>query len=175
MKRIFVLLFLFLFLILEGVAIKFLPSNIVLSDQMFVPHWILIILILVEMFFDRGSSYNALIYAFIFGLLIDVVYTGILGVYMFSYGIVIYMVHVSKKLLHGNFLVTFLFSILGLVLGDLLITFIYDLVGVIKVSWEHYWLNRLLPTVLLNIVFFIIMYLFLVKRLMKWGSELTWD
>jgi rod shape-determining protein MreD len=175
MKRIYILLFLFLFLILEGVAIKFLPSNIVLSDQMFVPHWILIILILVEMFFDRGNSYNALIYAFIFGLLIDVVYTGILGVYMFSYGIVIYMVHVSKKLLHGNFFVTFLFSIFGLVLGDLLITFIYDLVGVIKLSWEHYWLNRLLPTVLLNIVFFIIMYLFLVKRLMKWGSELTWD
>ncbi|MFD1349279.1 rod shape-determining protein MreD [Oceanobacillus caeni] len=175
MKRIYILLFLFLFLILEGVAINFLPSSIVLGDKMFVPHWILIVLILIEMFFDRGNSYNALIYALVFGLLIDIVYTGILGVYMFSYGIVIYMVHVSKKFLHGNFFVTLLFSILGLVISDLLITFIYDLVGVITFSWQHYWLNRLLPTVLLNIVFFIIIYFLLVKRFNKWGSELSWD
>ncbi|WP_068674496.1 rod shape-determining protein MreD [Oceanobacillus sp. Castelsardo] len=175
MKRIYILLFLFLFLILEGVAIKFLPPSILLGDQMFVPHWILIVLILVEMFFDRGQSYNAILYAFIFGLLIDIVYTGILGVYMFSYGIVIYIVHVSKRFLHGNFFVTFLFSIFGLVLCDLLITFIYSLVGVIHLSWEHYWLNRLLPTVFLNIIFFLLMYFLLVKRFIKWGSELNWD
>ncbi|WP_156291197.1 rod shape-determining protein MreD [Oceanobacillus salinisoli] len=175
MKRVYILLFLFLFLILEGVAIKFLPSSIVLSEQMMVPHWILLILIFVAVFFDKGHTYHAILYAIIFGFLVDIVYTGILGVYMFSYGIVVYIIHSLKKFLHGNFFVMLLFSILGLILSDLLITFIYDLVGIIKVSWEHYWLDRLVPTVILNLVFFIILYPILVKRLIAWGSEANWD
>lgn len=175
MKRIYILLFLFLFLILEGVSIKFLPTNFVESGQMLVPHWILIILIFIEVFFDRENTYHALLYAFAFGLLIDIVYTGILGVYMFSYGIVIYLIHLMKKLLHGNFFVTLLFTIIGIICSDLLITFIFNLVDIIQVNWEQYWLIRLLPTVTINLVFFIIFYPIFVKRLKSWGSELNWD
>lgn len=175
MKRIFIFLFLFLFLILEGVSIKFLPTSFVQSGQMMVPHWVLIILILVEVFFDRENTYTALLFAFVFGLLIDIVYTGILGVYMFSYGIVIYLTHIMKRILHGNFFVTLLYTILGIICSDLLITFIFNLVDVIHVSWELYWIGRLLPTVILNLVFFIILYPIFVNRLRSWGNELTWD
>ncbi|WP_085991783.1 rod shape-determining protein MreD [Oceanobacillus senegalensis] len=175
MKRIYIPLFLFLFLILEGIAIQFLPSNFLLRDSLMVPHWILILLIFISVFFDRTHTYYALLYAVIFGLLVDIVYTGILGVYMFSYALVIYIIHVLKKFLQGNFFVTFLFSILGLILSDYVITFIYNLVGIIEVNWDNYWLNRLVPTVTLNLAFFLIFYPILSKRLYKWGREMNWD
>ncbi|RKQ37912.1 rod shape-determining protein MreD [Oceanobacillus halophilus] len=175
MKRLYVPLILFLFLILEGVAIKFLPSRFVLGEQLMVPHWVLVLLIYVAVFYDRGNKSQAVIYAIIFGLLVDIVYTGILGVYMFSYAFVIYIIQNLKKLLHGNFFVMLLFSILGLVLSDMFITFIYDLVDIIVLNWDNYWLERLLPTVLLNLVFFVALYPILAKRLMEWGSENNWD
>lgn len=172
MKHLYIPLILFFFLIIEGVALELLPVSVLASDLVIVPHWVLLFLVLTSIFFERDTTYFSIIYALVFGLLIDVVYTGILGVYMISYAIVIYLVLGLRKLLHGNIHVSLLLGIMSVILADMAIHVIYSAAGVIQMMWNYYWLDRLLPTVLLNMVFLLILYPFTAKRLVSWKEEI---
>ncbi|WP_306798671.1 rod shape-determining protein MreD [Oceanobacillus saliphilus] len=171
MKRLLFPLILFLLTILEGVALDLLPTDLVMGNLLIVPHWVFAFLIYMVIFYDKDSTYHSVVYALIFGLLIDAVYTGILGVYMFSYALVIYIIHGLKKILHGNFYVLILLGIVGIFLADLLIYAIYTSVGLVDMALENYFLLRMLPTILSNLVFLIVIYPFTAKRLSRWGRE----
>lgn len=171
MKRFLFPLILFLLVILQGVALELLPSSLVLGDWMYVPHWAFTFLIYMVVFYDTNDTYYSLVYALIFGLLIDVVYTGVLGVYMFSYALVIYIIHIVKKILHGNFFVLLLLGVAGIMLADLAIYIIYMLVGLIDIVFKDYIFQRMLPTALSNLIFILLIYPFTAKRLSKWSRE----
>lgn len=171
MKRIYLPLILFLFVVLEGVALELLPSNLVMSDLFIIPHWVLVILIFIAIFYDRENTYFSVLYGLIFGLLIDVVYTGVLGVYMFSYALIIYIIHGLIKMLHGNIYVTLLLGFIGIVLADNSINFIYTMVGITDMTWINYIKIRLIPTVVSNLLFLILLYPIIAKRFTRWGKE----
>ncbi|GLO66714.1 MULTISPECIES: rod shape-determining protein MreD [Oceanobacillus] len=173
MIRRFVLpLILFIIIVLEGVALELLPLQLLSGDYFIVPHWLFIFLVYIAVFFDHNDTYYSVLYALIFGLLFDIVYTGILGVYMFSYALVIYIVHGIKKMLQGNFYVLLLLATFGIVLIEFTIYGIFSVVGMIDISLESFILNRLAPTILLNLVFLIVIYPFSSKRLEKWKTEI---
>ncbi|MBP1968799.1 rod shape-determining protein MreD [Virgibacillus natechei] len=171
MKRLYLPFLLFLFLILEGVALELLPAGLIMSDLLIVPHWVLVILLFISVFYDREYTYYSVLYAFIFGLLIDIVYTGILGVYMFSYAFVIYIIQGLRKLLHGNILVTLLLAVIGITLADLSINMIYSTVGLVDMLWADYLMSRLVPTILANLLFLVFLYPVLMKPFASWGKE----
>jgi len=171
MKRLYLPLILFLFLVLEGVAIDLFPESMMRSDYMFVPHWLLVFLAYIAVFYDRDSTYISVMYAVLFGLLFDIVYTGVLGLYMFSYGLVIYIVHGLKKMLHANFFVMVLLGLAGIVFADAGIYIILTVVEIAEMPWQMYIVNRLLPTLLLNLLFLILLYPIFTKRLISWGTE----
>lgn len=171
MKRLYLPLVLFLFLVLEGVALEMLPENLLKSDLFFVPHWVFVFLVFIAIFYERNNTYHSVVYALIFGLLIDIVYTGILGIYMFSYGISIYIIHGLKKVLHGNLYVTILLCALGIALSDISINIIFSLVGMSEIMWKDYFSNRLLPTVISNLIFLLLLYPIFAKRITRWGRE----
>ncbi|WLR46133.1 rod shape-determining protein MreD [Halobacillus litoralis] len=108
MSRYFIALLCLFFLIMQGMAMSMLPANLVYSDLLMTPHWILIFLLIIAIFYDKDDTYNAVWYGLPFGLLIDVVYTGVLGVYMITYTLIIYTVHGLNKWLHANFFCGFL-------------------------------------------------------------------
>ncbi|WP_010651044.1 rod shape-determining protein MreD [Oceanobacillus massiliensis] len=170
-KRFYIPLILFLLTILEGVALELLPPDLVKNNMLIVPHWVLAFLIFVAVFYDRDNTYHSIVYGLIFGLLIDVVYTGVLGVYMFSYALVLYIVHGLTKLLQGNIYVLLLLGMLGVCLSELSIYLIYTSAGLIDMVFENYLMDRLLPTVLLNLVFILLIYPFTAKRLARWERE----
>ena len=171
MKRLLLPLILFLFVVLEGVALELLPSNLVVGNLLIIPHWVLVFLVFLAIFYDYENTYYAVLYGLIFGLLIDVVYTGVLGVYMFSYAFVIYIIHGLKRMLHGNIYVTLILGFAGVASVDILIEFIYTMVGLTEAPWIDYFTHRLLPTVILNLVFLVILYPIFAKRLIRWGGE----
>lgn len=172
MRRLLLPFILFLIVILEGVALELLPARLVTGDLLIVPHWALVFLVLISIFYDRENTYAAVIYGIIFGLLIDVVYTGVLGVYMFTYAFVIYIVHGFKKLLHANFYVTLLLGFIGIALSDIAIYLIFTVIGFTDIVWKHYVMYRLMPTILANLLFLTVLYPLVRKRLVKWREEL---
>lgn len=169
MKRLYIPLMLFLLVVVEGVALDLLPFNSI--DTMIVPHFVLVFLVFITVFYDKENRYSAVIYAIIFGLLIDVVYTGILGVYMFSYAIVVYVIHKLKLLVHENFYVTLTLGFIAVTFADIFIYVVYINIGYASMMWGDYVFYRLLPTTLGNLIFLIILYPFLVKRLPTWIKE----
>lgn len=171
MKRFYLPLILFFLTIMEGVAFELLPTRLVTSDLLIVPHWVLVFLVYMAVFYDKDTTYQSVIYALVFGLFIDIVYTGVLGIYMFAYAIVIYLAHGLKRMLQGNFYVILLMGILGIMVADTLIYFVYAAIGITDMLWQDYMVSRMLPTILSNLIFVIILYPLVAKRLTRWGRE----
>lgn len=175
MSRVYIPLILFVLLILEGVSIRFLPPQIAAGDLLFIPHWILLFLILVCIFYDKPRTYHAVIYALIFGFLIDMIYTGLLGAYMFTYGFAMYLTHILKRAFHGNFYVSLLLAAIGTALSDIVIYVIYSVIGFTDLYWTEYASVRLLPTIIINLIFLVIIYPMFVKRFIRWSDEQDWS
>src|SRR5699024_9257227 len=94
----------FILIILEGTfALNLLPF--IPEDWMLANHFMFMFLLYVAIFFEKPHTYYAIILAIIFGLIVDIVYTNVIGVYIFSYTAVIYMVRVIMKFLQSNFLI----------------------------------------------------------------------
>lgn len=172
MSRFYLPLVLFIIMVLEGVAIEILPVKIIHGNLLIISHWVLICLIFAAIFYDEEDTNYSLVYAILFGLLIDVVYTHILGVYMFTYAMTIYIIKKLTRLLHSNLVTTLLFGMLGIILADWFIYVIFTMIGYTDLSLDSYLLERLLPTIIANIIFLILIYPFLSKKFPKWKAKL---
>ncbi|MFS0672941.1 rod shape-determining protein MreD [Ornithinibacillus sp. 179-J 7C1 HS] len=171
MRHIFLPLILLLILVLEGVALDLLPSGLIDGDIMITPHWVLMFLVLIAIYYDRRNSYHSIVYALIFGLLFDIAYTGILGVYMFTYGVTVYIIHELRNMLHSNIYSVLLFGIISIIIADVIINMIYYFVGIMDAEWINYIMSRLLPSILANSIFLLIIYPIFAKRLEKWKDN----
>src|SRR5690625_6327390 len=90
--RLYLPLILLLIVVLVCVVLDLLPIQLLNTKTLIVPHWFLIILIFIVIFYDLEDTYYSILYGIIFGLLIDIVYIGILGIYMFFYRFGIYFI-----------------------------------------------------------------------------------
>lgn len=171
MKHLYLPLILFLFVVFEGVALDLLPVQLLNTQMLLVPHWVLVVLIFIAILYDTEDTNYSIVYGIIFGLLIDIVYTGILGVYMFSYGFVIYMMYELRKLVHTNFYAISVIGIIGISLADLFIHAIYAVLGFADMVWSEYFILRLLPTALANLVFLMMFYPLFRRAFTNWHKE----
>lgn len=171
LKRLLFPLILFVLLVSEGLALDLLPSTLTSTEILIIPHWVLVFLTLVTLFYDTNDTFYAIIYGILFGLLIDIVYTGILGVYMFTYPFTLYIVHLLKRFFQTNLIMTLFISMIGIIISELLLLFIFSIVGIVDVAMTQFLMNRLLPTLLANILFLVPLYLLFTKRLIRWSNE----
>ncbi|GAA0456855.1 rod shape-determining protein MreD [Alkalibacillus silvisoli] len=171
MKVFLLPLFMFLFFVSQSVAAELIPDSVWLGNLYYIPHWTLIFAILIVTFYDKEHSYVGLLNGLAFAFLTDLVYTSILGVYLLAYGLSLYFIHVLKRFLHKNFFVVLLYSIVGLALSEVMIYGMYFLIGQVSLDFTAYTFSRLIPTILINIVFLLIIYPIFVKKLVKWKHE----
>ncbi|MFD2657478.1 rod shape-determining protein MreD [Gracilibacillus thailandensis] len=158
----------FLLVILEGTLAQ--VSLPFLKDEWInVSHFLFIFLLYVTIFFEKESTYYAIALSIIFSLINDIVYTDVIGVYVFAYTAVLYAARVLMKLLQSNFLIALLMTAAGVVVTDILIFFLYNIIQVHVDSWSVYWQNRLIPTSIWNILFGLLIYLIFAKKLTKWS------
>ncbi|UFT97920.1 rod shape-determining protein MreD [Radiobacillus kanasensis] len=158
-------------LVIEGVATDFLPNYFVEKDWFIIPHWQLTFLILVAIFYDREDTYYSVYLAAPFGLITDIVYTSVLGVHMFVYALIAYAIHGLKKLLHTNFFVAVLLTLLGVGVSDVAFYIIYSFVGESSLLWREYFMIRLLPTLVANLLFLFLLYPIMKNKLVKWSDD----
>ncbi|MDL4841665.1 rod shape-determining protein MreD [Aquibacillus rhizosphaerae] len=171
MQRFYLPLLLLLMVVFEGVALDFVPQSLMAKELLMIPHWLLLFLVMITLFYDLENTYYSLLYAILFGLMIDITYTDVLGVYMFVYALVIYIIHGIRKVLHANFFVALLLSIIAIALADIGIYIIYFFIGINELLWNDYMMIRLIPTLIANSVFFILLYPIIKTRLLNWSQE----
>ncbi|GAA5416173.1 rod shape-determining protein MreD [Paraliobacillus ryukyuensis] len=170
MSRLYIPLLLVLIFVFEGVAYEFIPADITQRDLFIIAHWTFVFLVLMALFYDMEYTYYSILAAVIIGLMTDIAYTNIIGVYMFIYALVIYFIHGIRKLLHANFFVAFLLTILGVALVDMGISFVYSFIGVNNMPLTGYMVYRLVPTLIANAIAFIVFYIIFKSRLVKWAT-----
>ncbi|MDC3415669.1 rod shape-determining protein MreD [Aquibacillus salsiterrae] len=171
MHRFYLPFLLLMTIVVEGVATDLLPRSVMAQEWMIIPHWLLVFLVLITVFFDLEDTYFSVLYAILFGLMIDIVYTSVIGVYMFIYAIVIYIIHGLRKMLHANFFVALSLTILAILLADSGLYIIYFFIGISPLLWDEYIVTRLLPTLVANIAFFALLYPFTKNRLVHWSLQ----
>lgn len=155
--------------ILESVFVQLFSGQFIASNWLIVPHFLLVAIIFIAIYV--GEKYGVL-YGLIFGLLFDVVYTEILGVYLFLFPILAYVIAKLMKFLHNHVVISTLMSMIGVIILEVVVYEIHHLIRLTDMLFLNFLVNRLFPTVVLNIAFLIIFAVPLKKSFEKFAIQL---
>ena len=146
------LLFLFL-LIFESIFVQYLPDGIFGKDRILVPHFLFVALLFLTIFVGKKKG---VIYAAIFGLLFDVIYVEIIGIYLFLYPFISYLVSKIMHIMQANFIIAFLVSLFAVALLEVGVYEMDYLIHVTNLDFMSFLTLRFYPTVVLNAAFIIL-------------------
>ncbi|MGD6774350.1 rod shape-determining protein MreD [Sutcliffiella horikoshii] len=155
-------LLLFLF-ILESMSVDFFGLHSFNEDWIIVPRYMLIVIALCAIY---TSPYVGLICAMLFGFLYDVVYTEILGVYLFAFGISVYIVSSILRFVNTNYLISFLMVLVSISITEHLVFGIHSLIGTTELTHSEFLSIRMVPTLVFNAIIALIL-LFPIKLFME--------
>ncbi|GAE92614.1 rod shape-determining protein MreD [Gracilibacillus boraciitolerans JCM 21714] len=158
----------FLLVILEG-TFSLIYMSMFDGNSMIVSHFMFVFLIYVTIYFEKSTTFYAIALSILFSFIVDIVYTDIIGVYVFAYTVVLYGIRVFMKVLQSNFFIAMIMTIFGIVAADILIFLLYNIIQVHQLSWDFYLLNRLIPSLIWNVIISLIIYICFAKRLEKWS------
>jgi len=166
MRRIVLPIVVLLLFVSESIFVDISPVGHLNTDYVFVPRFLMIIFVFIAVYTDR---YQGMLYGFIYGLLFDIVYTGIIGVYMFGMSFIAYLMAKASKALLSNIFVTSLLGVVAVVILEFYVYIINFLIGYTDMQFMMFLQNRLLPTVILNSIF-VLLIAFPIKKLITWLS-----
>jgi rod shape-determining protein MreD len=146
------LLFVFLFL-LESLFVQYLPDKVFGQNWILVPRFLFSALIFLTIFVGKKKG---ILYAAIFGLLFDVVYVEIIGIYFFLFPFICYLVSKLMHLWHNNFIIAFFVTISAVALLEMGTYELDHLIHVANLDFMSFLNLRFYPSLLLNAVFLLI-------------------
>ncbi|WP_141433626.1 rod shape-determining protein MreD [Bacillus sp. 03113] len=172
MRRLLLPLLLLFVFILESIFVELLPAELFHSNRILVPHFLMIFLLFLTIY---GNEKHGYVYSFIFGLLFDVVYTEVIGIYLCIYPLIAYICTKLMKILQTNLVMVSSVIMLGVVLLEFGVYGIVFLLHRTDLVITNFIQIRLFPTFILNIAFLIIVAVPLKRFFDKYASELRND
>lgn len=153
MRKFLLPLFFLLLFIVESLFVQFLPSKLFGHSWILVPRFLFASLIFLTIFVGRKQG---IIYAAIFGLLFDVVYIEIIGIYLFIFPFICYLAAKVMHILQANIFIAILVAIFGTALLEAGVYEMNYLIHVTNMDFMSFANSRLYPTVILNTAFILI-------------------
>lgn len=143
----------FLLFIFEGTVMQVVTPDRFGSEYIMIPRFAFLVVIVSTIFFGRaiGTSYGIFL-----GIFQDVVYTHVLGVYIFSMGLVAYLLGFSYKIFQKSLIVLMVTAVFGTILLDYLVYSINMMVGITDLGHQQFFQERFLPSLIINTVFMIL-------------------
>lgn len=125
-----------------------------------VPRFVIVALIFTAVY---GRKKDAVIYGFIFGLLYDIFYIDIIGVYAFLYPMICLLAVGIIRLIHKHVLIVIFLTLLLIALLELLSYGFVSLISITTIEFKEFLLGRLVPTILANSLFVVMFSWFFLK------------
>ncbi len=127
-------------------------SPIELNGELYtlVPRFLIIYLIFVSVFYDRK---RAMLYGLFFGLLYDVFFIDIIGLYSFIYPLMCLVASFIVKYIHQHLLVATILALLLVAVVETLLFFFYTFIGIKVMTFASFYSYHLIPTMIANLVF----------------------
>ena len=153
----------------ESLFVEFFPAISFLDGKIVVPRFLLVVLIMMGIYYFRNVT---LIYAAIFGLLFDIYFTGVIGAYLFIFPIAVYAASKMMKVFQINILTSGLAILIIVALVETLIYALNILLFDVKITTTQFLYNRLIPTLILNLIFYLLIFFPLSRWLQNRQKEL---
>lgn len=153
MRKAFLPIIISLCFLFESVFVELLPAELFKSSSIFVPHFLMVAIIFVTVYI---SQKHGIMYGFIFGILFDIVYTEIIGIYLFMFPLVAYITSWIMRILQTNIILVSFVAILGVGFLELGVYEMNFLIGRTDMIFASFMDIRLVPTLILNLIFIIL-------------------
>ncbi|MCU9592874.1 rod shape-determining protein MreD [Caldibacillus thermolactis] len=137
---------------LESIIMNYVPSYFFNNHWLVIPRFLFIFLLFITIFYDKKLGVT---YAFVFGLLMDIVFTEIYGIYLFVYPAVVYIMYWLVKNWITNLFTMFFYSAFGLIALEIVLFLLYYMINLSDISFKYFAFHRLLPTMLMNMIFYV--------------------
>lgn len=123
-------------------------------ELVLVPRFVILYLIFIAIYYNRK---RAMMYGFVFGLLYDVFHINIVGLYVVLFPIICFLAGSTVKIFHQNLFTNTIISVLLVALMETILYYFYFIIGFTSISFSTFFVNRLTPTIIANLLFLIIL------------------
>jgi rod shape-determining protein MreD len=158
--------------ILESVFVELFPESMFDHMMMIIPRFLIVVILFTTVYVSLKIG---LVYGFVFGLLFDIVYIEVIGIYLFLIPLIVYLISLIMKVLQTNIILVSIVSLLGVALlehGAFGMNLIINRTNMDYLSFLDF---RLVPTLILNGIFIIIVSFPLKKYLEHYAEVLKND
>ncbi|KAB2338711.1 rod shape-determining protein MreD [Cytobacillus depressus] len=153
MRKLLLPLLLMLLFIGESIFVELMPEHLFGGSNIIAPRFLIVALLFLTVY---GPRRYGILYSFVFGLLFDVVYTEIIGIYLFMFPLVAYIILKLMKILQTNIVIVSIMVIIGIMLLELGVYEMYFLIHKTNMDFSTFLSLRLLPTTIFNMIFVIL-------------------
>ncbi|MFJ7679137.1 rod shape-determining protein MreD [Peribacillus sp. NPDC097264] len=142
-----------LFFVFESIFAQLFAGDVFGSNNILVPRFMIIFVFFLTMY---GSRKLGMLYGAILGLTYDVVYTEILGIYMFLLPFLAYLISKSMKILQNNILINCLMALVFTAIVECVSYQMNHILTFADMGFGEFVDRRFIPTLILNLIFIII-------------------
>lgn len=139
---------------LEPVFGLFSPLELNGEYRYLIPRFLIMYLIFISIYYSRN---RAMVYGLVFGVLYDVFFIDIIGLYSFLYPLICLIASFIVKYIHQHLLVTTTLSLVLVALLEFVLYHFFSLIGLTDISLSVFVFERLLPTMIANSIFLIML------------------
>lgn len=148
---------LFVMFVLDGSVSKVFSGFLFSYPYAMVSHLIVLWLVL-ACFFEEDVHIPIYGFAVAVGVLCDVYYSGILGLFMFLYPLIVWLTKLIAQYFPTTFLSVLMIFFIDIAMFEFLNFIAYAATGVMKANFANFLLYDLAPTLALNLIFLVILY-----------------
>ena len=152
MIRLFAPLILFILFISESIFVE-IAGEWFYQTNIYSPKFIFIALVFLAFYGPKKYFFG---FSIFFGLLTDVVYSEVIGVYLFSFPVLCYLVYLIKSAVQNNYFIALLISLVGVGLLEFFSFLINTVIRITTMPIDEFLFVRLIPTLIFNLVFLLI-------------------
>ena len=138
----------------ESIFATFSPIQVYGDTRFLVPRFLFLFILLISVYYKPKSAY---VYGFVFGFMYDLFFTGIIGIYMFLFPLLIYIALGILKLIHQNILVVAGLGVLLIAALEIVVYQFNLLIGVAGINFTTFVTQRLYSTLLFNLLFLLLL------------------
>lgn len=139
---------------LEPVFGLFSPLELNGEYRYLIPRFLIMYLIFISIYYSRN---RAMIYGLLFGVLYDVFFIDIIGLYSFLYPLICLIASFIVKFIHQHLIVTTLLSLILVAVLEFALYQFFSLIGLTDATLQVFLSERLIPTMIANSIFLIML------------------
>ena len=152
MIRLFAPLILFILFISESIFVL-LAGEWFYQSYIFSPKFIFIALLFLAFYGPKKYFFG---FSIFFGLLTDIVYSEVIGIYLLAFPALCYVVHFIKSVVQNNYFIALFISLVGISLLEFFSFLVNTVIRITSMPIDEFLFVRLIPTLIFNFVFLLV-------------------